>query len=115
LNCIEDTKSTLTPPCCAALFDISVGLVDFGLRESPPLFAVTATDGLHRCILRSGMPGDTTVSRRIVFTRSDITRATNGFATVAEESIDDRHHSDPQQTAHLPLLCRGLHLSFVSP
>lgn len=107
--------SALTPPCCATLLDISVGFVYFRLDKCPPLLAVSATDRLHWCILRSGMPGDATVARRIVFTWSYITRATDGSATIAQESIDDRHHSDPQHTAHFPLLCRGLHLSLVSP
>jgi hypothetical protein len=105
----------LTPPCCATLLDISVGFVDFRLRKCPPLLTISATDGLHWCILRSGVPDDATVLRRILLRRRNICRSANGSATIAQESIDDCHHSDPQHTAHLPLLCRGLHLSFVSP
>ena len=109
------STSALTPPSRATLLHISVGFVDFRFGKSPPLLAVTATDRLHWCILRSGIPGNATVSRRIVFTRSDITRATNSSTAVTEESIDDGHHSSPQQTAHLPLLCFGLHLLPSSP
>lgn len=61
------------------------------------------------------MPGDATVSGRIVFTWSSITRATNGSATIAQESVHNRHYSTPQQVLQQPFLCLGLHLFWFSP
>jgi hypothetical protein len=114
---IEDNTSTLalTPPCCATLLDISVGFVDLRLDKCPPLLTISATDCLHWCILRPSVPSNATVSGRIFLRRGNIRRTTDGFAAVTEESVDDCHYSSPQHTAHLPLLCFGLHLFLSSP
>lgn len=114
-NMDKERTSAFTPPRCATLLDISIGLVNFRLRKCPPLLTISTTNGLHRCILRSGMPDDATVSRRTLLRRRNICRSANGSATIAEESVDDCHYSDPQQALQRPFLCFGLHLFCSSP
>jgi len=109
------STSALTSPRCAALLHVGVAFVHLWLDKRPPLFAWSASNCFHRCILRACMPCDATVSRRILLRRRDVCRTADSSTAVAEESVDDRHHSSPQQTAHLPLLCFGLHLFLSSP
>jgi len=114
---IEDNENTsaLTSPSRTASQDVSVCQMRFWFNKFPPLAAISATDCLHWCVLRSCMPGNARILWRIVFTRSDVTRATDSSTAITEESVDDCHHSSPQQTAHLPLLCFGLHLFLSIP
>ena len=114
-NMGKERTSALTSPCRATLLDISVGFVDFGLSECPPLVTIATSNGLHGCVFGSCVPCDSSVLRWSVLRGGFVDWATNGSATIAKKSIDDCHHSSPQQTAHLPLLCRGLHLFLSSP
>jgi hypothetical protein len=114
-NMGKGRTSALTSPRCAALFHVGVCQVDFWLDKRPPLRAISATNRFHWCVLRSCVPGNARILWWIVFTRSDVTRATNSSTAIAEKSVDDRHHSSPQHTAHLPLLCFGLHLFLSIP
>ncbi len=115
--CIVDNTSTsaLTPPRCAALLDVSVCQMHFWLDKRPPLRAISALDARNRCVLRSCVPCDASILWWCVLLGRYVGRSANGSATIAKESIDNRHYSSPQQTAHLPLLCFGLHLFLSIP
>jgi hypothetical protein len=115
--CIVGNASTsaLTSPRCAALLHVGVCQMHFWLDKCPPLLTISATNGLHRRIFWPCKPCHSAILRWSISLGRHVCRTTNGSATITEESIDDRHHSSPQHTAHLPLLCRGLHLFLSSP
>lgn len=114
-NMDKGRTSALTSPRCAALLHVSVGFVDLRLGKGPPLAAISASNRLNRCILRACMPCDASILWRILLRRRHVCRTSNSSTTITKESVHDRHHSSPQHTAHLPLLCFGLHLFLSIP
>lgn len=89
--------------------------MDFGLDKLPICRTRTALDARDRCIFWSCMPRNASVLRWGVLRWGFVDWAANSSTAITKESIDDRHYSSPQQTAHRPLLCRGLHLFLSSP
>ena len=99
----------------ARLRDIGVGHPLFRFFERPPLTAAAAANSSKRTISRASMPRNHVVNRCIFRIGHVVGWSPQRLATIAEERVDLGHHSSPQQIVHLPLRCRGLHLSPCSP